>query len=214
MFAEYERYASNRETLYRNKLSSVAAAKSVNPTEYAKYGFENSGVADGTQIENKMFTVHADLFPSNYEDMKQVYSTWLANARNTVESWKPIGVVAVVNEVEKNSNEWLGKLVSLSSVREKGEQAADFAYTLSFSDVKSNFTTLGAPTSLTIGLAVLAYMLMLLSYCISSRSTKSSRGFRALFRSLFSNKRNSGGKYDVNYNPNQSKSRSKYDVDF
>jgi Tfp pilus assembly protein PilE len=176
MFAEYEKYAKNRENLYKNKLSSVVAAKSINPSEYAEYGFENNGIAASKQIENKMFTLHAELFPSNFLDMKQVDSTWLADARNIVNSWKPIGIVSVVNEVEKNSNDWLNVLVKFSAYRGKGEQTEDFVYGLSFDDVKEHFTVFGKPVLLSIGLASATYLLMLLSYFITGRSTKSTIG--------------------------------------
>ncbi len=176
MFSEYERYAENRETLYKNILRSVVTAKSINSREYAKYGFVNNTIADDKQIENKMFTVHADLFPSNFKEMKTADSTWLTDARSIVEKWKRISIVRIVNEVELNSNDWLDKLVKLSAIRENGEQASDFDYKLSFDDVKKHFTTLGKPTPLSIGLAILAYMLMLFSYLISKRSTKTTVG--------------------------------------
>ena len=172
MFSEYERYAINRETLYRNRLRSVAAAKSTNPSRYSEYGFENNGIADNIQIENKMFTVHADLFPTNFKEMKSVDSTWIAEAQNIVESWKPIGIVSVVKDVEQNSNDWLSKLTELSKVREKGENTTDFTYELSFTDVKTHFTSLGEPTPLSIGLALLAYILLILSLSIFLFLTK------------------------------------------
>jgi len=176
MFAAYEDYAENREKLYESELYSVVAGKNINPSNFAAFGFVNNGVPDNKQIDNKMFTIHADLFPTNYEEMKKVGSTWLTEARNIVESWKPIGIVNVVNEVEKNSNDWLSKLTGLSSMREKGEQTEDFAYELSFDDVKKHFTTLGKPSPLSIGLAGGAFLLMLLSYLISKRSTKTTIG--------------------------------------
>jgi hypothetical protein len=176
MFIEYEKYAKNREKLYKNKLQGVVAAKQVNPSAYKTYGFANNGVPDSMQIENKMFTIHADLFPSNFTEMKRVDSIWLAKSQNTVKKWKPIGIVGIVNDVEQNSKEWLKQLVKLSSARENGEQAKDFAYDLSFDDVKKYFTTLGKPMPLSIGLAVLAYMFMLLSWFITGRSTKFMQG--------------------------------------
>jgi Tfp pilus assembly protein PilE len=190
MFAEYEKYAKNRESLYKNKLGSVVAAKNINPREYAEYGFENNGIADSKQIENKMFTLHAELFPSNFLDMKQVDSTWLANARNIVNSWKPIGIVSIVNEVEKNSNDWLNVLVKFSTYRGKGEQAEDFVYSLSFDDVKEHFIVFGKPILLSIGLAGITYLLMLLSYFITGRSTKSTIG---------RSKTNEKGGFDVEF---------------
>ena len=201
MFAEYEQYAENRENLYKSKLRSVVAAKNINPSEYAEYGFERNGINDQKQIENKMFTVHADLFPTNYVERKQVASDRLAEERHTLNNWWAwnIGVVDVVNNVELNSNDWLNTLVELSTIREKGEHADDFTYNLSFDDVKKHFTTLGNPTLLSIGLAVLAYLLMILSWIVTKRSTKSKYGFRTLFRSLFSEKNKTVGKYDIKY---------------
>lgn len=179
MFSEYERYAENRKDLYKSKLHSVVAAKSINPSEYTEYGFEHNSVSDDKQIENKLFTLQAELFPSNYSDtalnngIKEVATVWLSNAKNTVTNWRPIGIVNVVNEVEQNSMEWRSMLIELSSARAKGEQAEDFTYELSFDDTKQHFTTLGVPTPLSIGLAVGAYLLMLLPWFVTKRNSRS-----------------------------------------
>jgi hypothetical protein len=174
MFTEYERYAENREKIYKSKLQSVANAKSVNPSEYTAYGFENDGVDDSKQIENKMFTVHADLFPTNYEEMKKVDSQWLTNAESTLNNgwaWN-FGIVDVVNNIEQNSKDWLGTLAELSKVREKGEQADDFEYPLQFDDTKKYFTLLEKPTGLSIGLAAATWVLMMLSWFVTKRHTR------------------------------------------
>ncbi|GAP71387.1 hypothetical protein SAMD00024442_11_51 [Candidatus Symbiothrix dinenymphae] len=206
MFAAYESYADNRENLYKSKLKSVAAAKNINPNGYTAYGFENNGVSDDKQIETKMFTVHADLFPTNYSDaianngIKEVATEWLQNAKSVTSSPLLIGIAGVVNDVEKKSNEWLNTLITLSQVREQGEQAADFEYPLGFENVKSDFTKLGSPTTLAVSLAVLVYVLILLSYIFSRRSTKSPYGFRALLRAIFSKKQNkTESKFDIKY---------------
>jgi hypothetical protein len=171
MFTEYERYAKNRENLYESKLRSVAAAKNISPKEFNEYGFINNIPVD-KQIENKMVTVHIDLFLTNYKEMEQAGSDWLINARNIVNSWNWTSIINVVNEVEKNSNDWLNTLVGLSAIREKGEQAEDFTYDLSFDDVKNHFITLGKPTLLSIGLVIAAYLLMLLSWIVTKRHPK------------------------------------------
>lgn len=184
MFAEYESYAENREELYRNTLRSVVAARGINPNQYRAYGFQNNGISDNRQIETKMFTVHADLFPANYSDksanngIKEVATGWLQNAKNITTSWKPIGIVGVVNEIENNSSDWLNTLVKLSKVREQGEQATDFEYSLPFEAVKTHFTKPARPTGISIGLAVLAYVLMLLSWFVTLRRWP---GFKFLF---------------------------------
>jgi len=186
MFIEYEHYAFNRETLYKNHLESVVVAKAINPSEYLNYGFENSSISDDKQIENKMFTIHADLFPTNYSDsinkngIKEVATKWLSDAKDKIAGGRPIGIVSVVNEIEQNSNDWLNKLTDLSAVREKEEQAENFAYHLSFDNVKKYFTTLNRPTPLSIGLSILAYLLMFFSWFITKRHTKKPQ-FRDIF---------------------------------
>jgi hypothetical protein len=147
------------------------ASKNVNPAAYSEYGFENS-VGDSEQIKKKMFNIHANLFPSNFTQMKQVDSTWLAKSKATIANWKPIGVVGVVNNIESNTAKWKDELVTLSSQREKGEQAENFNFNLSFDDVKTKFKTLDSPTPLAIGLAVGLYVLMLISYLVSKQHTK------------------------------------------
>lgn len=194
MFTEYEHYTGKREGLYKDKLNSVVAAKDINQSEYDSYGFVNNNVSNEKQIANKIRTLHIDLFPSNYYSdsisvgIKDGATTWLADAKDKIAGWKPLGVVIVVNEVEQHSTEWYNTLTGLSKVREKGEQADDFADHLSFDDVKKHFITLGRTTSLSIGLAVAAYLLMLLSYLITKRSTKTNIGT--------SKKK---GKFDINY---------------
>ncbi len=179
MFSAYETYAENRENLYKNKLKSVADAKNINPGEFKKYGFEaNNGVSIEKQIDNKMFTVHAVLFPSNYSDtlanngIKEVAAEWLAHAKSTVNSWNPIGTINIVNDVEKHSNKWLNDLIELSKQRQQGEQAEDFAYNLSFEDTKIYFTTPGNPMGLSIGLSAGTWVLMLLSWLVTKRDSR------------------------------------------
>jgi len=181
MFAQYDQYAEDRLTLYERRLETVAGAQHVNPSTYRDYGFVNN-VANSTQIDNKLFSLRAELFPSHYSDstsgngIKEIATDWLVKARSTTNNWRPIGVVSVVNAVEKNSQEWLGELIGFSSVRAQYEEATDFVHPLLFDDVKARFTTKGTPKPFSILLAVGAYVLMLLSYLISKRSSKTSVG--------------------------------------
>ncbi len=184
MFAEYESYAETRENLYKHKLQSVVTAK--NPLEYDSCGFNRiSGVSDASQIDTKMFTIHADLFPTNYSDtisqngIKEVAAKWLQEAKNITISWKPIGIVGVVNDIEEKSNEWLDTLVKLSQIREPCEQQANvFEYNLlSYKDVKTHFSKLDSPTLLSIGFATMAYVLMLLSWYVTKRNSRSTGSF-------------------------------------
>ena len=182
MFSEYERYAANRESLYKRTLESAVVSKRNNNSGYIAFGFDDIGSSDNTQIDDKMFTIHADLFPTNYAEMKLVDSIWLTNAKYTLNNpwaWN-FGVVDIVTKIELNSKERLARLTELSAIREKGEDTTNFLYDLSFKDAKSNFTTLGIPTKLTTILSFAAYFLMLLSWIVTKRHTRFP-GLKAIF---------------------------------
>lgn len=178
MFTKYEGEAQTRENTYKGVLDVVVRLE--NPGVLKKYDFKDKGVLRyEKQIAHKMSTLHTDLFPSNYSDIvtnngiKEVATAWLAKAKNTTKNWKPIGIVNVVNNVEKNSKNWLNQLIDFSQNRAKEEEANDFTYTLTFADVKTHFTTPGNPTPLSIGLAAGAYLLMLLSWFVTKRHSRS-----------------------------------------
>ncbi len=182
MFAEYEKYAQNREITYKGKLQGVVYAKYIRNKDYADYGFVDGKAPDNVQIENKMFTIHTLLFPPNYSDstskkgIKEAAITWLKKAKIITGNWSPVSIVSVINDVENNSINWRTQLINLSKERGDGETYFDFDYKLSFDNVKNYFTKLGKPTPLTMSLAVVAYLLMLLSYMISKRSSKTTVG--------------------------------------
>jgi hypothetical protein len=177
MFEAYKKYADERTDSYKRYLDGVVAAKNTKSTEYAEV-FDAAGSRSADeQIDDKIFNLEVDLYPSNYKATDSIAAGWLADARDIVKNWKPIDIVGVVTDIDKYSNEWLSSLVEFSSKRQKAgnreEDAEDFSYTLSFEDAKGYFTAHGAvPSPLAIGLAVLLYACMLLSYIIAATSSK------------------------------------------
>jgi hypothetical protein len=181
LFTDYENYANNRLNIYENKLKSIVAGKRINPTEYSNYGFV-SGTNDNTQIENNMFILKAQLYPSNYEEMKQIDTDWLASSKATVRDWKPIGIVTVINEVKSNLTSWKNQLTEFSAFRARGEIANDFDYALTFDDATDKFETFGSPTSLSVLYAVCLFILIFLPYIPIKRHSKSKfSNYKTLF---------------------------------
>ena len=164
LFSAYESYANNR-------LNSIVAAKRVNPEEYKNFGFVE-GTDDNTQVVNKMFSLKAQLYPSNYSDMKQKDSDWLSDAIVKVTSWSPTGIVKVVNTLKIEISLWNEQLKSFSSFRAKGETATDFDFPLSFEDVSGIFYKNSKPTLLSISIGIGFFVLLLLSYLITPRHSK------------------------------------------
>lgn len=195
MFTEYEKYVNNRMSRYETNLKSAVFTRNVNSTDFVNYGFVVNSISYNSQIQNKMRTIGFDLLPSNFKDIKNENSEWLNNSRNDVNNWKPIGLVEVIKNLEQNSKNWNSELIKISKIREKGETAQDFEYAMSFNDLITHFTTLGNPTPFSIVLSILAYLIMLLSYFFSKRSTKSTYGFTT----IFSKKTKKRSEFDVEF---------------
>jgi hypothetical protein len=200
MFDEYEKYADSRESIYKSHLNSVVLAKPTRPGEYRDYGFID-GTPDSQQLENKTFSLHVQLFPTNYDDtggVKKVATDWLEMTKHTLESnWAfTFGIVNVVNNVQVNTTGWKEQLIQFSAFRAKGESTSDFEYPLSFNDVTDKFTKLGSPTSISIAIAIGLYVLMLLIYAVSKRSTKN---HYSLFSFLAGKKKTNKNDIDINY---------------
>jgi len=195
MYVKYALYVDDRKEEYKTNLESAILTKDTNDEDFVKYGFVKNSITYDKQIESMMKTINFDLLPSNFIAMKNGNSKWLANSKENVDNWKPIGVVDVVNNIKNNSKKWTADLISLSKIRETGEETKDFEYQLAFNEVTKFFTTLGNPTPLSVFFAILAYVLMLLSYFFTGRSSKSNVGFRA----IFSKKAKNNSEFDIKF---------------
>lgn len=171
IFSAYESYSNNRIDIYKNQLRSIVAAKKARPSEYHDYGFVD-GTDDNTQIENKVFTLTTQLFPSNYTEMKMVDSTWLSDSKAKILNWSPIGIVTVINTINIETASWINQLIAYSSFRAQGEISGDFNYPLTLIDESKFFTENASPTILSITYAIVFYILMLFSYFVTKRHTR------------------------------------------
>lgn len=202
MFTKYEDYSNNRESFYKRHLKSIVSAKKVNQSLYRQLGFGKRNVSDAEQIDNKMFTLHAKLFPSNYEGkdgIKQVATTWLNNAKNTLESkWSfTFGIVTVIKSSQANITGWKDELIKNAKFKAPDETANDFEFPLTFTDVTDKFTKLNRSTTTNSTLyAILLYVVMLASYIVSKRSTKN---HYSLFRFTTGYKNKKQSPVDVEY---------------
>lgn len=174
IFIEYEKYANERKLKYKDKLESVALNHELKNggDEYRNYEFKDNGLSNKSQIINKMDMMQLDLFPHNYKNIKEADLSWINQYEEIIKDWekKPISIIDVINNIEKKSKLSVSQLVSFSTIREKNEVAIDFSGDLIKAEsVKNHFTTPGGPTPLSLCLAVLLYLMMLLSWFTSKR---------------------------------------------
>lgn len=175
MFINYEQYSNDRLNNYRDTLADIAK----NKKEHYKILFNQPQLSEQQQINIIMLTFRSLLFPSNYSDtinkdgLKEVAHEWLTGASSINNKWKPISMVNVFKEIENNSNSWKNQMVAQSTIHQTLENPTDFNYDLtSTEDIKTILTTLKNPSLLSIILALAAYILMLLSWFVTKRSSK------------------------------------------
>lgn len=171
IFAEYEIYGDRRLNLYKANLQGAVNRKGTNNSDYIAMGFVD-GVNDITQISNKIFSWKAQIYPSNYQQMKQVDTQWLLDAKQNISDWSPLAIVEIVNSLNEETSIWNEQLVSYSKVSARGEISSPFSFDLKIKDVSDIFTKTSFPTIESILIACVFYLLMLVSYFINSRSTK------------------------------------------
>lgn len=169
MFDNYEKYAKNRESLYKNKLNTAVKNMNTNPGNLTRYGLARNNVPLNAQIETKTKYLHNDLFPGDYNNTKTNALNYLTQAKNHSGSWFFTNIVGDVNNLQNLSEGWLEKLTKHSLKREYGEEATDFRYSFSFVDVKNEFTERGGVPFSAILVDVVILGLLLFSWIITKR---------------------------------------------
>jgi hypothetical protein len=174
-YFEYENYVKKRINVYDIQLNTAIVNRTFKPTELKNFGInENLSVSISVQKKNQIDKVNYLLFPENYIQIKNNDSAWLTNARVSVNNWEPISLVNVVNNVEKNTTNSLQQLVDFSKNRGKNESYPLFRPSEPHhNNVNNYFTTFGTPSPFSIVLAFFSYLLMLLSWFITRRDTRS-----------------------------------------
>jgi hypothetical protein len=176
MYVEYEKYVNKRKYDYKNNLESAVLSKvsGVSDLDFNCLDFKLNSLPYPRQIQRKIRKIGFDLLPSSFIAMKRDNSKWLSNSKINIDKWKPIGIVDFINNIENNSNNWKSDLINISKIREtcEGDNIEDFKYNLTTNEVKTYFTKLGNPTSLSAVYTIFVYVLMLLSWIFTSRSTR------------------------------------------
>lgn len=167
MFNSYDYYKNTRVVRYKTLLSEVCESQDIDIEKYKEFGFD-SLVDCNEQVERGKDLLNAKINQNLYDEQ------WFNDATRAINNWKPITVVNYVNDISSKTDNWYNSLVELSMYRAKGEVGAeDFSYTLSINDSKELFKKDYGHTALSRIIALLLYVLMITSYFISSRSSKS-----------------------------------------
>lgn len=175
IYLEYENYVSTRIGIYSSKIDVAILNIDSQPKELEKFGISRSvSVSLPIQRKNQIDKINYILLPQNFNQIKTNDSTWLTNAQNSVVNWEPISLVDVINNIENNTANSLNQLVKFSEKKGKNESYPKFSPDKPHpNNVKNYFTTIGTPSPFSIVLAFFSYLLMLLSWFITKRDSRS-----------------------------------------
>ena len=175
IYLEYENYVTTRIGIYSSKIDVAILNIDSQPKELEKFGISRSvSVSLPIQKKNQIDKINHILLPQNFNQIKTNDSTWLTNAQNSVVNWEPISLVDVINNIENNTANSLNQLVKFSEKKGKNESYPKFSPDKPHpNNVKNYFTTIGRPSPFSIVLAFFSYLLMLLSWFITKRDSRS-----------------------------------------
>lgn len=161
MFDSYEAYANNRIKEYDKKLAH-------NKVEIV-------------HRTNEVEALRLQIIADNYDALKNSAIEWIDNASGAT-VWN-VFMIGNIKKIESAIEGWNKSLTDFSSKTMADEPEGVEAFSSSdpsvttakdnLNNLRSVYTTMGAPTMIAIGVGVLLYILLLFPYIIQSRNTKS-----------------------------------------
>lgn len=161
MFDSYEVYANNRIKEYDKKLAQD----------------KTNAVHRSNEVEALRLQIIAD----NYNALKESAIKWIDNAFGAT-VWN-VFMIGNIKKIEGAIENWNSSLNNFSSKIMSDEPSGVEPFSSSdpsittakgnLNNLRSVYTTMGAPTMLSIGIGLLLYILLLFPYIIQSRNTKS-----------------------------------------
>lgn len=175
MYKVYEQNAHSRIAKYDIKLNSIIKAHSLNfnPPLYDQLGFNPS--IENQQAGTLLNVLKGKLFPANYKAQKTADSVWLNMAKESIENWKPIAVVDVINNFEKNISIRINQLRGYTAYMANAEDSAaiiPYDPGISLTNVQGKFKKEGQPGVLAIAIGLILCLLMMLDYMVTDRDFK------------------------------------------
>ena len=173
MFEEYRKYSESRIKKYTDNLETAIQGRNANPSNYKKWGFNSAdGVPDRSRKESLVKELLKGLYETGYNELNTIANTWLSDAKNKCEKWRPLLLVDIINSVDKQGVEWEKQLLTFSeNAKMQGEDFERFDYKdkASFNDVTSLFKDESSPSLIAILTAIAIYLLMLFPWMITNK---------------------------------------------
>lgn len=177
MFSAYEEYAKARIDNYTKKLSTATVqvkkrkAIAVNPMSKT----------NPTRFANSTEALALQLNSSNFTSLRDAAEKWIDQTRG-VTIWN-VFLIGNIDKIEAAMKSWNKSLTEMSAHKMQNEDEEVLSFTSNdpsvvtaldnFKSIHSIYTTMGYPTPLAIGIAILLYLMLIFPYVLQRRNTKS-----------------------------------------
>jgi hypothetical protein len=182
MFDDYESHTNKRILFYEQLLNTAINGKDFDHSGYLAMGFQNNGETDNDQKQRIMRVFKDDLMPAQYDTTKAYAIKWLDDAKLTAVNWKPIGLMSVINSIDKEAINWLSQLKKYDNSTKKDNSSISFAKDISFASLERELTERNTPSLLAILSAIILQLLIFLPYFFTYRDPRHSGLFHELFK--------------------------------
>ncbi len=182
MFTDYDSYTDRRLSEYGRSLDQTIAARSYNPAAFAAAGFTSADRVEAQKL-NMMRTLQLQLRSSNYDSLKTLATTWIANADQGASSWN-VFLLGNTKQIEQAINDWDANLTSWAEPRLSNEPASDAVLfggnsssaaraNASLARMHHRYNSIGMPSMAAIGSTILLFFLLMLPWVLQDRHTRS-----------------------------------------
>lgn len=166
-FVDYKICADNSILLESGRLDIAVLGKVPDPANYLAAGFKNNGIADNVQKTTLLDNYRDDFLPAKYDTLNKYANNWLDDARSAFDKWKPISLMKVVNNIEKEANGWFAQIRGYN-----GKSASCIGGPFSFASVDKELTERDTPSLVPILASLGLFLLLLLPYFVANRSPR------------------------------------------
>ena len=177
LYEDYKKYYETQKEEYDLKLDQaiINFIGDNKPSRFYELGFMDENINLDLQKQILIGKFQRDLFPKDFNEKRIKDSIYVENSKKIIYNWKykPIGIFEIIKNLENVIASTKEQLINLSK---NGDHKIDpFAPVTSVGELKTLFETIGKPTITSLVLGFVVWVLMLLSYFTSNRSTKNRR---------------------------------------
>ena len=179
LYEDYQKYYEEKKRKYDFKLDQAIFSYELGggSAQFLELGLkQDQDLSLEDQKRSLIAKFKRDLLPKDFNEKRKKDSIYVENSKKIIYNWKfkPIGIFEIIKNLEDVIVSTKTQLINLS--KNGDHKITPFAPPVtSVGELKTLFETIGKPTTISMVLGFVVWVLMLLSYFTSKRSNKNRR---------------------------------------